>query len=63
MAALPELFAEMQGKRNRWWAEIIRDLLAQGRSAFVAVGQLHVMGASGIPAQLAAMGIEAVEAR
>ena len=62
MAALPELFAALQGRRNRWWAETIRDLLAEGRSAFVAVGQLHVMGASGIPAQLATMGIEAVPA-
>jgi uncharacterized protein len=62
MAALPELYAEMQGKRNRWWAEKIRDLLGAGRSAFVAVGQLHVMGPEGIPAQLAAMEIEATEA-
>jgi len=59
MAALPELFAEMQGRRNQWWAETIRDLLAKWRSAFVGVGQLHVMGASGIPAKLSAMGIAA----
>jgi uncharacterized protein YbaP (TraB family) len=34
-----------------------------GRSAFVGVGQLHVMGAAGIPAQLAESGIEALAAR
>ena len=62
MAALPELFAEMQDKRNRWWAATIRDRLAAGRSAFVGVGQLHVMGPAGIPAQLAALGLEAVPA-
>lgn len=60
MAALPELYAEMQAKRNAWWAGKIRDFLAEGRSAFVGVGQLHVMGTAGIPAQLAAMGVEAV---
>ena len=62
MVELPELYAEMQGKRNRWWAEKIADLLGEGRSAFIAVGQLHVMGPAGIPARLAAMGIEAVQA-
>lgn len=62
MAALPEVYAEMQDKRNRWWAATIRDRLAAGRSAFVGVGQLHVMGPAGIPAQLAALGLEAVPA-
>ncbi len=61
MAALPELYAEMQGKRNAWWAGKIRDMLGEARSAFVGVGQLHVMGPAGIPAQLAAMGIDLVE--
>lgn len=62
MAALPELYAEMQGKRNAWWAAKIKELLTARRPAFVGVGQLHVMGTAGIPAQLAAMGIEAVPA-
>jgi uncharacterized protein YbaP (TraB family) len=62
MAALPELYAEMQDKRNRWWAGTIRERLAAGRSAFVGVGQLHVMGPAGIPAQLERLGLEPVVA-
>ena len=43
-----------------WWAAKIGGLLAEGRSAFVGVGQLHVMGPAGIPEQLATLGLEAV---
>jgi uncharacterized protein YbaP (TraB family) len=63
MAELPELHAEMQDRRNRWWAGTIRDRLAAGRSAFIGVGQLHVMGPAGIPAQLERLGLELVAVR
>ncbi len=36
----------------------IRELLDAGKKAFVAVGQLHVMGPAGIPAQLTEMGVK-----
>ena len=58
MMKLPELYAEMQQKRNHWWALKIREVLGEGKKAFVAVGQLHVMGPAGIPTQLAAMGVK-----
>jgi uncharacterized protein len=56
MARFPELFAVMQGQRNRWWADRIGQLLDGGRKALVAVGQLHVAGQTGIPALLRARG-------
>jgi uncharacterized protein len=58
MMRLPGLYAEMQVKRNSWWAAKIRELLGEGKKAFVAIGQLHVMGPAGIPTQLTAMGIK-----
>lgn len=57
MQRLPGLYAQMQRKRNRWWADKIAALLDEGKQAFIAVGQLHVMGPDGIPAQLATMGV------
>lgn len=52
MIALKQLTIEMHWKRNRWWADKIDDLLAQGAQAFVAVGQLHVLGPAAIPTLL-----------
>lgn len=57
MMKLPALYAEMQPKRNHWWALKIRELLDEGKRAFVAIGQIHVMGPAGIPAQLNEMGV------
>jgi len=52
MARFPKLFEVMQGQRNRLWADRIGQLLDSGTRALVAVGQLHVMGDSGIPSLL-----------
>ena len=62
MAALPDLFAAMQIGRNRWWAKKIAELLSARRSAFIAVGQLHVMGVAGIPRQLEDLGLSPKQA-
>jgi uncharacterized protein YbaP (TraB family) len=42
----------MQTQRNAWWAQTIDGLLEGGGTHFVAVGQMHVLGPDGIPAQL-----------
>jgi len=53
----PQLYRYMQVQRNIWWARKIDQLLAANNTYFVLVGQLHVLGADGIPEQLQRLGI------
>ena len=55
----PDLYQVMQPQRNLWWARKIVALLESGGTHFVAIGQLHVMGPDGIPAQLNRLGVPA----
>jgi uncharacterized protein YbaP (TraB family) len=48
----PDLYRIMQVQRNGWWARKIDELLDAGGTHFVAIGQMHVLGPDGIPAQL-----------
>lgn len=57
MRASPDLYRAMQIERNSWWAKKIADLLDNNSTAFVAVGQLHVMGPDSIIRQLARLGV------
>lgn len=54
---MPELYAVMQVQRNAWWARKVVELLKLGGTYFIAVGDLHVMGPDGIPAQLRRLGL------
>ena len=54
----PELYQIMQPQRNIWWARKVYDLLATGGIHFIAIGQLHVLGADGVPRQLERLGIQ-----
>lgn len=49
--------------RNPGMAEGIIGLMAQGRTVFAAVGALHLIGAQGLPALLAAKGYEVERVR
>jgi uncharacterized protein YbaP (TraB family) len=51
-------FAKLVDERNPVMAERIAALHAQGKSLFVAVGSLHMVGAIGLPALLRARGFE-----
>lgn len=48
----PDLYRIMQARRNAWWAKTIDGLLEGGGTHFVGIGQMHVLGPDGIPAQL-----------
>ena len=48
----PDLYRIMQVQRNAWWARTIDGLLEGGGTHFVGIGQMHVLGPDGIPAQL-----------
>jgi uncharacterized protein len=48
----PDLYRIMQAQRNAWWARTIDGLLDAGGTHFVGIGQMHVLGPDGIPAQL-----------
>ena len=50
--ALPALYQCMQVQRNIGWAHRIDALLNTQRTCYIAIGQLHVLGPDGIPAQL-----------
>jgi uncharacterized protein YbaP (TraB family) len=50
--ALPALYQCMQVQRNIGWAHRIDALLNTHRTCYIAIGQLHVLGPDGIPAQL-----------
>jgi uncharacterized protein len=54
---MPDLYRVMQPERNLWWARKVDELLATKGTSFIAVGQLHVLGPDGIPAQLKRLGI------
>jgi uncharacterized protein YbaP (TraB family) len=49
---LPDLYQAIQVQRNIWWARKIDALLSAGRTAFIAIGQLHMVGPDSIPNQL-----------
>ena len=53
---LPELYEVMSAQRNEWWARTIIRLLDGTDSAFIAVGQDHVLGPKGIPQLLSEQG-------
>jgi len=53
----PDLYRAMQIQRNGWWARKIGQLLTQGGTYFVAVGEMHILGRDGIPTQLTRSGI------
>ena len=53
---LPELYEVMSAQRNEWWARTIIRLLDGTDSAFIAVGQNHVLGPKGIPQLLSEQG-------
>jgi uncharacterized protein len=48
----PDLYRIMQVQRNAWWAQTIDRLLTTGGTHFIGIGQMHVLGPDGIPAQL-----------
>lgn len=50
----PDLYRIMQAQRNAWWATTIDRLLEAGGTHFVGIGQMHMLGPDGIPAQLRA---------
>jgi len=49
---LPDLYREMQIKRNTWWAMKTDRLLDTRGTYFIGIGMLHVLGPDGIPQQL-----------
>jgi len=48
----PDLYRFMQVQRNTWWAQTIERLLTAGGTHFIGIGQMHLLGPDGIPAQL-----------
>jgi uncharacterized protein YbaP (TraB family) len=57
----PDLYRAMQVERNAWWSQTIERLLAAGGTHFIGVGQMHLLGPDGIPAQLKRRGIVKLE--
>ena len=54
---LPDLYRSIQVERNVWWARKIDELLSTDRTAFIGMGQLHVVGPDSIPSQLRRLNI------
>ena len=54
----PDLYRIMQVQRNAWWTQTIGQLLTQGGTHFIAIGQMHLLGPDGILSQLRRGGIE-----
>jgi len=54
---LPDLYRSIQVERNLWWARKIDELLSTDRTAFIGIGQLHVVGPDSIPSQLRRLNI------
>jgi uncharacterized protein YbaP (TraB family) len=50
------LYARLLTNRNKAWAALLAKRLQQPGTSFVSVGALHMLGADGVPALLAAMG-------
>jgi uncharacterized protein YbaP (TraB family) len=46
---MPNLYEVMDTQRNEWWARQIVNLLAEGGTSFIVIGQNHVLGPKGIP--------------
>jgi uncharacterized protein YbaP (TraB family) len=53
----PDLYRIMQVDRNAWWARKIDSLLSMSGTYFIGIGQMHVLGPDGIPAQLRRRGV------
>ena len=53
----PDLYDVLDARRNVWWALKIVSLLDANETAFIAIGQNHVLGPQGIPQLLTSMGL------
>jgi uncharacterized protein len=53
----PDLYRAMHIERNAWWTGRIEGLLAEGRSAFILIGQNHTLGPDSIQANLTRRGL------
>lgn len=58
LRTVPGLYEALMTRRNREWVDAIRDMLAQGQAAFVAVGAGHLVGDDSVPALLREAGIQ-----
>ena len=54
----PDLYRIMQVQRNAWWTRTIDQLLSEGGTHFIGIGQMHLLGPDGIPGQLRRAGID-----
>jgi uncharacterized protein len=54
----PDLYRIMQVQRNGWWTRTIDQLLSEGGTHFIGIGQMHLLGPDGILSQLRRAGIE-----
>ena len=54
---MPDLYEIMDTQRNEWWTRKILDLLNEGGTSFIAIGQNHVLGPLGIPRMLTDRGL------
>jgi hypothetical protein len=48
----PDLYRIMQVRRNAWWTRTIEQLLSDGGTHFIGIGQMHLLGPDGILSQL-----------
>jgi uncharacterized protein len=53
----PDLYRAMHVVRNAWWTGRIEGLLADGRRAFVLIGQNHTVGPDSLQANMAKRGL------
>ncbi len=53
----PDLYEVLDARRNEWWARKIASLVDANETAFIAIGQNHVLGRQGIPQLLTTMGL------
>ena len=58
MLAAPGLRHALLEQRNKMWAARIVPMIVQGKEPFVAVGAAHMLGEDGLPALLAARGMQ-----
>jgi uncharacterized protein len=54
---MPELYEVMGAQRNEWWARKVVDLLNEGGTSFIVVGQNHFLGPKAIPRLLTGHGL------
>jgi uncharacterized protein YbaP (TraB family) len=53
----PDLYRAMHIERNAWWTGRIEGLLAEGKTAFLMLGQNHTLGPDSVQANLARRGL------